>query len=98
VIGVSRDTQGTNDRFRESLGLPYTLVGDPEEKIIRAYDVRWPIIGVTQRVTYVIGRNRKVRIAFHSELDMDAHSALACRSLAEQAPRSVSRSLRRTRS
>ena len=61
------------------------LVGDPEERIIRAYDVRWPIVGLTQRVTYVIGRNRKVRLAFHSELDMDAHSAQACRALAEQA-------------
>ena len=86
MIGVSRDTQETNDRFKQSLGLPYTLVGDPEETIIRAYDVRWPIIGVTQRVTYVIARNRKIRIAFHSELDMDAHSAQACRTLSEQAP------------
>jgi peroxiredoxin len=82
---VSRDAQETNDRFRESLRLPFTLLGDPEEHIIRAYDVRWPIIGLTQRVTYVIGRNRKVRLAFHSELDMDAHSAQACRALAEQA-------------
>src|SRR5206468_133119 len=48
--------------------------------------VRWPIVGLTQRVTYVIGRNRKVRLAFHSELDMDAHSAEACLALAEQAP------------
>jgi peroxiredoxin Q/BCP len=86
VIGVSRDPQETSDRFRESLGLPFALVGDPEEKIIRAYGVRWPIVGLTQRVTFVIGRNRKVRVAFHSELDMDAHSAQACRVLAEQAP------------
>jgi len=85
VIGVSRDPQETNDRFRESLRLPFVLLGDPEERVIRAYDVRWPIIGLTQRVTYVIGRNRKVRLAFHSELDMDAHSAQACRALAEQA-------------
>ena len=83
---MSRDPQETSDRFRESLGLPFALVGDPEEKIIRAYGVRWPIIGLTQRVTFVIGRNRKVRVAFHSELDMDAHSAQACRALAEQAP------------
>jgi len=83
---VSRDPQETSDRFRESLGLPFALVGDPEEKIIRAYGVRWPIVGLTQRVTFVIGRNRKVRVAFHSELDMDAHSAQACRVLAEQAP------------
>ena len=83
---MSRDPQETSDRFRESLGLPFALVGDPEEKIIRAYGVRWPIIGLIQRVTFVIGRNRKVRVAFHSELDMDAHSAQACRALAEQAP------------
>ncbi|PYQ04927.1 MAG: hypothetical protein DMF82_09590 [Acidobacteria bacterium] len=86
MIGVSRDPQETSDRFKASLGLPFTLVGDPEEQIIRAYGVRWPIVGLTQRVTYVIGRNRKVRLAFHSELDMDAHSAQACKELAEQAP------------
>ena len=86
MIGVSRDPQATSDRFQASLGLPFTLVGDPEERIIKAYGVRWPIVGLTQRVTYVIGRNRKVRLAFHSELDMDAHSAEACRALAEQAP------------
>lgn len=86
MIGVSRDPQATSDRFKASLGLPFTLVGDPEERIINAYGVRWPIVGLTQRVTYVIGRTRKVRLAFHSELDMDAHSAEACRALAEQAP------------
>jgi peroxiredoxin Q/BCP len=86
VIGVSRDPQETSDRFKASLGLPFSLVGDPEERIIRAYDVRWPIVGLTQRVTYMIGRNRKIRLAFHSELDMDAHSEQACKTLAEQAP------------
>ena len=83
---MSRDPQETSDRFKASLRLPFSLVGDPEERIIRAYRVRWPVVGLTQRVTYVIGRNRKIRFAFHSELDMDAHSARACRALAEQAP------------
>ena len=32
VIGVSSDTQETNDRFRESLGLPFRLVGDPRAR------------------------------------------------------------------
>jgi len=75
-----------NDRFRESLDLPYSLVGDPEGRIIRAYDVRWPLVGLTQRVTYVIAPSRKVRLAFHSELDMNSHSAEACRTLAQPAP------------
>ena len=83
---MSRDPQETSDRFKASLKLPFSLVGDPEEHVIRAYKVRWPIVGLTQRVTYVIGRNRKVRLAFHSELDMDAHSTEVCKALAEQAP------------
>jgi len=85
VVGVSSDSQQTNDRFQASLGLPYPLVGDPEGAISRAYKVRWPIIGVNQRVTYVVSRARKVRVAFHSELDMDAHVTRACETMASGA-------------
>jgi peroxiredoxin Q/BCP len=85
VIGVSSDTQETNDRFRESLGLPFPLVGDPKGEILRAYDVRWPILGIAQRVTYAIGRNKKVLLAFHSELHQTAHVGEACQAVAEEA-------------
>jgi peroxiredoxin Q/BCP len=78
VVGVSHDTQEVNDRFRTSLGLPYPLVGDPEGTILRDYKVRWPMLGLAQRVTYVVGRDRRVRLAFHSEFDMDAHASQAC--------------------
>ena len=71
-----------SDRFRESLGLPYPLVGDPEGTILGAYKVKWPFIGLAQRVTYVVARNRKVRLAFHSELDIEAHMTQACSALA----------------
>jgi peroxiredoxin Q/BCP len=42
VVGVSGDTQETNGRFGESLGLPFPLVGDPDGTILKAYRVRWP--------------------------------------------------------
>jgi peroxiredoxin len=57
-------------------------VGDSEGAIVRAYKVNWPFIGLAQRVTYVVARNRKVRLAFHSELDIEAHMAEACAALA----------------
>jgi peroxiredoxin Q/BCP len=82
VVGVSKDRQEVSDRFRESLGLPYPLVGDPGGGILRAYKVKWPLIGVAQRVTYVVARNRKVRLAFHSELDIEAHITKARGALA----------------
>ena len=78
VVGVSGDPQEANDRFRESLGLPFPLVGDPGGAILKAYGVRWPIVGIAKRVTYVIGKDRKILSAFRNERDMTAHAAQAC--------------------
>jgi len=78
VVGVSRDRQETNDRFRESLGLPFPLVGDAGGRIATAYEVRWPVIGLARRITYVVGRDRKIQMAFHSEFDATAHADEVC--------------------
>jgi peroxiredoxin len=61
-------------------------VGDPEGTILKGYDVRWPIIGLAKRITYVVGRDRRIKVAFHSEFDIDAHMAKACETLASPAP------------
>ena len=75
---MSQDSQERNEEFRKSLELPYPLVGDPGGTILRAYKVRWPIVGLAQRVSYVIGRDRKIQNALHSELAVDSHVAAAC--------------------
>jgi peroxiredoxin len=82
VVGVSRDTQQTSDRFRDSLQLPFPLVGDAEGEVLKAYKVRWPVVGLARRVTYLVGQNRKVRLAFHSEFDAGAHVSETCAALA----------------
>jgi thioredoxin-dependent peroxiredoxin len=81
-VGVSRDDQQTSDSFRASLDLPFPLVGDTDGHISKAWRVKWPLIGIDQRVTYLVGRNGKVRLAFHSERDPEAHVAEACRAAA----------------
>lgn len=78
MVGVSGDTQETSERFRQSLDLPYPLVGDATGRILRSYDVRWPILGTAQRVTYVVSQKRQIRVAFHSQFRFDAHAAKAC--------------------
>jgi len=78
VIGVSSDTQETNDRFAASLDAPYPIVGDPSGEILKAYKVRWPVIGLARRVTYVIGPDRRVEHAFESQFDAEAHIARSC--------------------
>ncbi len=78
MVGVSTDAQETSDRFRAALDLPYPVVGDPGGTLCRAYDVTWPLIGRVQRVTYLIGRDRRLRLAFHDELRFLAHVDKAC--------------------
>ena len=78
MVGVSSDSQQRNDEFARSLELPYPLVGDPEGRILSAYKAKWPVIGMAQRVSYVIGRDGRVREAYRSELDADSHVAQAC--------------------
>ena len=39
VLGVSKDSVASHKRFEEKYGLPFTLLSDPEIKVIKSYDV-----------------------------------------------------------
>jgi thioredoxin-dependent peroxiredoxin len=78
VIGVSADDQATADRFRESLALPYPLVGDPDGAILKAWGVRIPVVGVARRVTFVVARNGRIGHRYESNLAADSHVGEAC--------------------
>ena len=39
VLGVSKDTVESHKKFQEKYGLAFTLLADPERKVIEAYDV-----------------------------------------------------------
>jgi peroxiredoxin len=73
VVGISTDSPETLARFRRERDLPFALVSDESREIARAYHARWPVIGLARRVTYLVGRDRAVRLAFHSERDFKAH-------------------------
>ena len=70
---MSADNEERSRRFAEELDLTYPLVADPKGAILRAYDVRWPIVGLAQRATFVVGSDRTIRMALHSERDVEKH-------------------------
>ncbi len=39
ILGVSKDTVASHKKFEENYGLAFTLLADPERKVIEAYDV-----------------------------------------------------------
>ena len=70
VLGVSKDSVASHKKFEEKYGLPFTLLSDPEKKVIQAYDV-WKekknygkvSMGVV-RTTYLIDENGIIVKAF----------------------------------
>lgn len=76
MIGVSGDDQPTADRFRESLDLPYPLVGDPA--VVKAWGVAIPLLGVARRVTFHVGRDGRITHRYESNLDAGSHAGQAC--------------------
>jgi peroxiredoxin len=79
VVGVSSDEPQTAERFRESLDLPFPLVGDPKGRILEAWGVRVPLVGMARRVTFVVGRDGRIESRHESNFSPESHVAQACR-------------------
>jgi len=73
VVGVSGDPVDSHQRFAEKHGVPFSLIADPQRRIIKPYGASLPIINHTLRITYVIDTNRRILGAFHHELSAAKH-------------------------
>jgi peroxiredoxin Q/BCP len=67
VLGVSRDSLASHEKFKAKFGFPFELVSDPDEVLCRAFDVMRPkslygreYIGV-ERSTFVFDKHGKLR-------------------------------------
>ena len=61
VLGVSADTGQSHKAFAEKFHLPFSILADPDKRIIEAYGVKMPVIGIAKRVTFLIDRQGIVR-------------------------------------
>jgi peroxiredoxin Q/BCP len=60
VIGVSHDSVESHKKFAEEYKLNFTLIADPDGKIIEAYDVKMPLMAMSKRVSFLIGLDGKI--------------------------------------
>ncbi len=90
ILGVSRDSLASHERFREKQGFPFDLLSDPDEKLCRQFDVikEKKLYGRTfmgvERSTFLIDRDgklrrewRKVKVKGHAAEVLEAVAALA---------------------
>ena len=80
VVGVSRDSQASHQRFIAKYSLPFPLISDPDTAILQAYDA-WgekknygKVSMGTLRKTYVIDENGVIKDIV-SKVDTKNHTA-----------------------
>lgn len=81
VLGVSKDSVASHDRFIQKYRLPFVLLSDPDTRVMQAYGA-WgekkmygkPVTG-TIRSTVVIGPDGRVRRHWASVRKAEAHPA-----------------------
>jgi peroxiredoxin Q/BCP len=61
ILGVSADSSQSHEAFAEKFHLPFSILADPDRRIIEAYGVKWPLLGIAKRVTFLIDRQGIVR-------------------------------------
>jgi peroxiredoxin Q/BCP len=85
ILGVSRDSLASHEKFKEKQGFPFDLLSDPEEKLCRQFDVIQEkslygrkFMGVV-RSTFLIDADgklrrewRNVKVMGHAEEVLDA--------------------------
>jgi len=64
IVGISPDDHDTQCRFAEAIGLQFPLIADRAGAIAAAFQVKWPVLGLTRRVTFVVGEGRRIEAVF----------------------------------
>ncbi|RMD68931.1 MAG: peroxiredoxin [Gammaproteobacteria bacterium] len=89
ILGISRDSVKTHERFKEKHNFPFDLLSDPEGKVCGMFDVIRPknmfgkVVSGIVRSTFLIDREgvlrrawRKVKVQGHAEEVLEAVRAL----------------------
>ena len=77
LVGISTDSVTTHSRFAASLGLPFRLLSDPEQRVSKQYASKDPE-GYNRRTVYVVGPDGRVKfrnLSFNA-LDPDDYTEL----------------------
>jgi len=78
-VGISMDAVDKQKQFSDQHSFDYPLLADTDGKVAESFGVRRGKFGAklgapVKRATYVIGTDRKIIKAIHSETKMDVHA------------------------
>ncbi len=73
VVGVSCDDFPTQCAFARELTVTFPMISDADRAISRAYDVFFPLLPLSHRVTYVIDPRGTIAAVFNHEFQVIKH-------------------------
>jgi peroxiredoxin Q/BCP len=73
VLGVSLDSLDAQCRFAERHELRFPLVADEGGRLANLYGVKWPLLPLARRVTFVIDPEGRVAARFAHEFQVSRH-------------------------
>lgn len=86
VVGLSPQGQGSHEKFAARHALGFTLLSDPDRRVIRAYGCAGPLGLGVRRTTYLIARDAsgvaRVVDAVRADVRLSKHRGFVARALA----------------
>ena len=74
VIGISSDSEQKHREFTQKHRLPFILLADTKQVVRKLFGVPGSLFGlIPGRVTYIIGKDKKVKGIFNSLLNPQGH-------------------------
>jgi peroxiredoxin Q/BCP len=79
ILGISRDTPKAQKKFKDKFDLPYTLLADADQEIVKRFDLVKPktmygkLVSGVERTTYVIDPDGKLQHIF-SKVKPEGHA------------------------
>jgi thioredoxin-dependent peroxiredoxin len=74
VIGISSDSVESHKAFQQHHHLPYTLLSDPDNKVLKQFGIK-NVLFLTGRETFVVDLHGNIAFQFRSMLNGKAHIA-----------------------
>ncbi len=81
VVGVSPQDVASHRRFADQHDLNFTLLADPDKKVVKAYGLDGPLGFGVRRGTYLIGKDGVIKDSVLADLRIGAHEAFVRRAI-----------------
>ncbi len=73
VIGINSGTVDSHKKFMQNHQLPFTLLSDTENKVLKMFGVKTRFFFITGRETFIVDKSGKIVFTFDSFTNAAAH-------------------------